>query len=481
MQYSIENLNQIVGDFRIDAEAYLPIYIEIEKKIKAKKFTTIDNETIFFKKGIFDIKADCYCNKSNSAVPFVRISNLKNMTIDENDIIYIPKFENDKNLSTYLNKNDLILSKTAYPACSLVTLNNCNTSQDTIAVKLKKNSQLISHYLVLFLNSKYGYHQMKRWFTGNIQMHLNLTDGKGIIIPILDEKFQLLVKLLFEKSINYSEYSKNLYTQSEESLLKELELLDWQPKHNLWTVKNFSETQNTERMDAEYYQPKYDEIINKIKTYRYGYNPLGAICLLIGHPSNPPYANNEEKVKTFIITQKHLGDLFPNENFWEDEDALYTTEEFIKNNSKYLLQNDDILLYSVGAYIGKTNIYNSNKKATLASFLTLLRPNKSRINPYYLLVYLNSLIGKEYTRRFQRGMAQQYIYPFDIKTFLIPNLEKEIQKQIELNIRKSNKLKYQSKQLLEIAKIGVEKAIEENEEIATKWINQELDKIGVSL
>ena len=43
------------------------------------------------------------------------------------------------------------------------------------------------------------------------------------------------------------------------------------------------------------------------------------------------------------------------------------------------------------------------------------------------------------------------------------------------------KLRCQSKQFLEIAKRGVEIAIEQDEDIATRWINQELQKIGVEL
>ena len=41
--------------------------------------------------------------------------------------------------------------------------------------------------------------------------------------------------------------------------------------------------------------------------------------------------------------------------------------------------------------------------------------------------------------------------------------------------------KYLSKQLLEIAKIGVEKAIEMDETIATDWINEQLETLGISL
>jgi type I restriction enzyme M protein len=36
-------------------------------------------------------------------------------------------------------------------------------------------------------------------------------------------------------------------------------------------------------------------------------------------------------------------------------------------------------------------------------------------------------------------------------------------------------------QLLEIAKIGVEKAIETDEETATAWITQQLESLGVKL
>jgi len=52
-----------------------------------------------------------------------------------------------------------------------------------------------------------------------------------------------------------------------------------------------------------------------------------------------------------------------------------------------------------------------------------------------------------------------------------------------VNYSKSNRLypQRQSLQLLKIAKTGVEKAIEENEERATAWINQQLNHLGIEL
>ncbi len=42
-----------------------------------------------------------------------------------------------------------------------------------------------------------------------------------------------------------------------------------------------------------------------------------------------------------------------------------------------------------------------------------------------------------------------------------------------------NELRDRSKNLLEIAKTGVEKAIEENEEVAINWINEQLKNLGI--
>ena len=105
MQVSIVKKSNIVSDFRIDAELYQSHYLEIEKTLKLLIHTNIGEEVSVFKKGIFDINAECY---STRGIHFVRISNLKNMIIDESGIVFIPEEENKKYLNTLLQKNDII-------------------------------------------------------------------------------------------------------------------------------------------------------------------------------------------------------------------------------------------------------------------------------------------------------------------------------------------------------------------------------------
>ena len=75
------------------------------------------------------------------------------------------------------------------------------------------------------------------------------------------------IKKLFDQKSILEESSKSLYQQSENLLLEELGLKDWKPKYQLFYVKNYSDTQQAERFDAEYFQPQYDAIIEKIKSY----------------------------------------------------------------------------------------------------------------------------------------------------------------------------------------------------------------------
>lgn len=57
----------------------------------------------------------------------------------------------------------------------------------------------------------------------------------------------------------------------------------------------------------------------------------------------------------------------------------------------------------------------------------------------------------------------------------------EIGDLLKSKIDAFRKTEHQSKRLLEIAKNGVERAIETDEETAIAWINQQLEDIGVAL
>lgn len=59
------------------------------------------------------------------------------------------------------------------------------------------------------------------------------------------------------------ELSKSLYGKAEKILLDELGLSNWKPSEENIAVKSSDEVNLFGRCDAEFFQPKYDEILSK--------------------------------------------------------------------------------------------------------------------------------------------------------------------------------------------------------------------------
>ena len=68
-----------------------------------------------------------------------------------------------------------------------------------------------------------------------------------------------------------------------------------------------------------------------------------------------------------------------------------------------------------------------------------------------------------------------------ISNFSIPILDENRQEEIVKLVQESFDKRSKSKSLLEIAKTGVEKAIETTEEEAIRWMTAEIDRLDVSL
>lgn len=461
LEISIINTKDLEKGLRIDSEIYQKEYIAYDNFIKEKEYTTFNQEALVVKKGIFDIKSAVYREKG---IPFVRISNLRNMIIDTNDIIYIPEEENKKNLDTFLEEGDIILSKTAYPAASYVNIANCNTSQDTVAIKLSQQSNLLSEYIVIFLNSEIGLKQMRRRFTGNIQMHLNLEDCKtNLLIPILSTIFQNEIKNLFHKSIQRKDDSTYLYNKAEQLLLEELDLKDWEPSTENINSKSFKESfLTTGRLDAEYYQPKYEELLFKIRSFKT--KPLGKIVSIIKsiEPGSDAYQDiGVPFVRVSDITKFEI-----------TEPSIHLDKH--EYGELGLQPKKDTILLSKDGSVGIAYKLEQDMNIITSSALLHLEVLDNEFIPDYLALILNSVVVKLQAERDAGGSIIQHWKPSEIEEVIIPKLSEDIQQKITDKIQQSFALKRQSQYLLEVAKRAVEIAIEENEEMGMNYIKSNI-------
>ena len=96
-------------------------------------------------------------------------------------------------------------------------------------------------------------------------------------IPVPNwENLQTEIEKTYLRSKNLTELSKTRYAETQALLLSELGLADWQPKHKLAFATDYASIQRAERIDADYFQPKYDDIISAIKSYPGGWDTVAS-------------------------------------------------------------------------------------------------------------------------------------------------------------------------------------------------------------
>lgn len=121
-----------------------------------------------------------------------------------------------------------------------------------------------------------------------------------------------------------------------------------------------------------------------------------------------------------------------------------------KTASEYFSPSvNDIVVTAAGeGTIGRACIITEDRPWIATGEVMILRPNKG-INPYYLLYYLRSEIGRQQLIRFSRGSSgQTHLYSKDVGTMLIPIVSDANQKKYESEYKKAVKLKSQMDSVL---------------------------------
>lgn len=440
----------------MDAEVYEKQYVIIDKRLAKHPTVLLGDIAQTLRKGIFDVNASVY---SDSGVPFVRISNLRNMQI-QGDFVCIPESVDCENHKTHLSKGDIVLSKTACAAASFVTVEECNVSQDTVALKLKPKCGIRSDFLVTYFNTRDGLLLLRRWFTGNIQMHLNLEDCSNIAVPAFSNDLQTKIGNFLQAGIAQRESSESEFKTAQMALLKEIDCIDAGIQQNA-SIKSFSESfAASGRLDAEFYQPKFDELFLRIHENAEYVKTVGEMETFNARGLQPVYA---EHGTLAVINSRHiLEDGLDYDGFERTESTCWDAQE------RAQVYRNDILVYTTGANIGRSQPYLSDEQALASNHVNILRIQGEE--PLYVAFVMNSLIGRMQTDRLSAGTAQAELYPKDISQFLIPFVPKKKQQEIIARLIEAREKKAESHRLLEKAKQAVEIAIEKGEEAAMAYL-----------
>ena len=394
---------------------------------------------------------------SKSGLPCVNGKNIYFGTMQEGEPNYVSEQEFGR-LSNYrLHQNDIVITlKHATKIGRAWIVENDNPpmifSRNVGLIRLAKDSSVKPAVLLMYLWTKSGQLCLDRCATGGTsgQITLPISELKRIPVPPFPESFQIEIDDVFQRSKQAAIASEESYYNAQHLLESELGLDKLKFKKPVGYTARFSDLEQSRRSDSEFFNPELRYFWQNLSTM-FELTAISKFAAVLKF-SNPTYGIDGIP----IVTQKHLRTISP-EGYG---DELRTTDLWQRINPSAILQNNDLLFYSVGAYLGKTNVWLNSDAAVPASFITLLRCHNES-DAGFLHMLLNSRYGILQSKCFQSGTSQQYIYPKDIRKFLIPVIDDRLKTKLNQLVVRSFEKGLEAKSLLAQAKTRVEQLIEE--------------------
>ena len=466
LNITIFNYKEIFIDnieFRIDAEYYQKEYLDIYEKLQGSKTL---NELVYMSdvssNGAFAYVHDILNDDNPKTVPYIRSGNVGGTFINTNELELISEQAHQQLPKSTTKLHDVMMArKGKIGGASIITEDEVNFNCNENVIKLTiHNNEYNPFYFTTFFNSKFGLKQVERISTGNVQPWVSIFQIKKLLIPKLELSLQQEIENIIRKSHNAITIAKQKYTEAEILLLKNLGLQNFQATNQSVNIKALKDSfLQTGRLDAEFYQPKYDELENLFDRFE-----RIKLADLVNYPISSgitPKANGDD------YADKESGIAFIRAVDLQNGEVSLANLNYIKPNihettlKRTKLKQNDVLL-SIAGTVGRCAIFTHNMPANINQAVAILRFDESKVNRLYLVAFFNSELGKQFIAKYARQGLQTNLNLTEIGELSIPIPDMTIQTQIAEFIRQSNELRKQATQLLAQAKYSVEAEIEQS-------------------
>jgi restriction endonuclease S subunit len=211
-------------------------------------------------------------------------------------------------------------------------------------------------------------------------------------------------------------------------------------------------------VDAEYFQPAYEKIIQKVSK-KIQLRKLKEIFDFRRGIFIPTDYYTEEKTDRPYIRIKELsGKIGIDEN-----KVIFINAEYPEDIDNKLLEND-LVIAIIGDTIGKVNRTTKELSGGFCSNntgrLRIKEQWRSKILPEYAELIFQSLFIQSQIERKKAQTGQPKISNLEIKNILIPVLPDKTQQKIASLVQQSHEARKKAKELLEESKRKVEQFIE---------------------
>jgi len=364
--------------------------------------------------------------KENTGYKYIRVTDMKNGTVLNDDIHYISKDIYNKISNYTISKNDIYITcagTIGRVGIIPVEFDGANLTENADKIIIK---HINKNLLVKVLSSYIVQKQIQEVITTGCQPKLAIKKIEQLKIPLppINEQQRIVerIKSLFAKLDRAKELIENTLAQFEQNKMAIL--------HKAFTGELTAKWRKENNIDLSSWQEKtIDELCTSLK---YGTskksNPEGSVVVL------------------------RMGNLQNGEIDWSN--LMYTDDK--DDIEKYLLKKGDVLFNRTNSpeLVGKTSIYRGEYPAIYAGYLIKLDYGKDIIGEY-LNYMMNSTKAKHYCYTVKTdGVSQSNINAKKIGAFEIPvptiEEQQEIVNILDRLLAKYNKIKNLEQQLEKI-------------------------------
>lgn len=446
LEVSVARLSELERTWRIDSEFYKKENLSIKgilQKVGAFPLT----DFVRVSDGNHMSISDNFCE---NGVPYYRGQDIHDFFIENANPVCIPEaiYKMPTMLRSHLAKGDVLLSIVGtIGEVSLVNTNKDATCSCKLAI-LRPKTEVNSEVIALFLQSKYGQNQIRKFIRGAVQMGFILEDVNQIYIPKFSDSFQSQIEQIVKSAHECLSKSKRLYSESEELLLSELDLKDWQPSNSAVNVKRLKDSfLQTGRLDAEFYQQKYEDYARLIERYRGGFANFTDVCKI-----NDTNFNPSANVVYSYIELSNIG------NFGEITGCTVANGADLPSRARRLIHTNDVIISSVEGSLKSCALVPKEYDGALCSTGFYVVKSEA-INPETLLVLFKSEPMQNLLKQNCSGTILTAVSRNELNTIVVPKIKTEVQSEIAGYVQKSISLRAEAKSLLESAKTQVEEYI----------------------
>ncbi|MEM3405923.1 MAG: restriction endonuclease subunit S [Candidatus Pacearchaeota archaeon] len=442
--------NEIEG--RLDPFYYKPEFRELKRILLSKKIEKL-GDIASFQYGLNETA------KEKGDIFYIRITDIDEEGLLKKDEIaylnYKPEYSNYK-----LTKGDILIARIGATFGKSFYFNeNLEAVFAGYLIRIKlKDKKVNPKFLFYFFQTKYFKNQAKMLVKGGAQPQFNANTIKDLLIPILSLETQNRIVALMDKAYQ-SKKSKEAEAQKlldsiNDYVLDELGIKMPELKDKMVYVVNSDDVKG-KRIDAYYYQPKFEEVEKAIKRGKYEVRELKEFITKIHYGASVKNEYVNEGIPLLRIMN-----LKPNK--FDLKDIVKLPETMKKDLGNAFVKEGDLLISRSGT-VGMVSVVPKEAEGfAFGSFMIKFCLN-DKINKNYISAWLNTKLQKLLTEREKIGAIQGNITIETIENFKIPlpplSIQNKIADEVKRRIQKAEQLQKEAKEELEKAKQEVEKII----------------------